>query len=374
MPRPAPHGLYMKRAPPAHVRIDDEPDPDYEPASIIGCRPDDEYASKGRIVFQAGGGSQFTMKVCTGELLHHIAEFVRRNRGGGEGGAAGATAGDDATPTIYRMIEEICEAQGLVLVRAEIDDGREPGAARQGGGERPRDGAAPGESRSWTASLYMTGGRGGGGLVLRGYRAPDATALASLYNAPILVRRSIVGRAARRQVESAPDPDYAEVRIAGVGFVDRRRIGGLVVFETGDGKQFPMTAFTGEVAGLIGEYAGDDRSCGEDLPTVYRMVEHICSSCGLALERVRIYESGQVMRANLYLAGKPVDGGEGGSGVGKEDEEGEEGEDEEGRGMVLRNYRASDATALASLYDVPILVSRSIIDRAPSVSDEDGRE
>lgn len=352
----------MKRAPPAPVRIDDEPDPDYEPVSIIGCRSDDEYGSKGRIVFQTGGGSQFTMKVCTGELLHHIAEFVRRNRGGGEGGAAGATAGDDTTPTIYRMIEEICEARGLVLVRAEIDDGMEPESGR--GGRQRQDGDAQGASRSWTASLYMTGGRGGGGLVLRGYRAPDATALASLYNAPILVRRSIVDRAARRQVESAPDPDYAEVRIAGVGFVDRRRISGLVVFETGDGKQFPMTAFTGEVAGLIGEYAGDDRSCGEDLPTVYRMVEHICSSCGLALARVRIYESGQVMRANLYLAGEPAEGGGGGGSA--------EAEEAEGRGMVLRNYRASDATALASMYDVPILVNRSIIDRAPSV-DEDGK-
>lgn len=363
--------LYMKRSPPAPVRIDDEPDPDYEPVSIIGCRSDDEYGNKGRIVFQTGGGSQFTMKVCTGELLHHIAEFVRRNRGGGEGGAAGATAGDDTTPTIYRMIEEICEARGLVMVRAEIDDGMEPEPGGGGGGggrpgRRRQDRDAQGASRSWTASLYMTGGRSGGGLVLRGYRAPDATALASLYNAPILVRRSIVDRAARRQVESAPDPDYAEVRIAGVGFVDRRRISGLVVFETGDGKQFPMTAFTGEVAGLIGEYAGDDRSCGEDLPTVYSMVEHICSSCGLALERVRIYESGQVMRANLYLAGEQAEGGGAGGVEGAEEEE-------ESRGMVLRNYRASDATALASLYDVPILVNRSIIDRAPS-ADEDGKE
>ena len=346
----------MKRAAPAAVRIDDEPDPEYEAASIIGCRPDDEYGSKGRIVFQTGGGSQFTMKVCTGELMHHIAEFVQRNRGGGEGGAAGATAGDDATPTIYRMIEETCEACGLVLVRAEIDDGGGSEAGRGGDkgeaeAEAEAEGpthwrAAAGQSRSWTATLYMTGGTGGRGLVLRDYRAPDATALASLYNAPILVRRSIVDRAARRQVDSAPDPNYAEVRIAGVGFVDRRRIGGLVVFESGDGKQFPMTAFTGEVAGLIGEYAGDDRSCGEDLPTVYRMFEHICSSCGLALERVRIYESGQVMRANLYLGGA----GPGGA--------------EEGRGIVLRNYRASDATVLASLYDVPILVSRSFIDKA----------
>ena len=342
----------MKRRPFAPVRIDDAPDPDYEAVSIIGCRPDDEYGSKGHVVFQTGDGAQFTMKVCTGELMHHIAEFVQRNRKRGEGGsAAGATAGDETTPTIYRMIEEICEAVGMVLVRVEIDDG----------------GGRGGTGGSWRAALYMTGGRKGGDSVLRGYRAPDATALASLYNAPILVRRSIIDSAARRQVMSAPDPDYAEVRVAGIGFIDRRRIGGLVVFESGDGKQFPMTAFTGEVAGLIGEYASDDRSCGEDLPTVYRMLESICSSCGLALERVRIYESGQVMRANLYLASgggsAPLPAGSGGRAKGK-------GEGE-GRTMVLRSYRASDATVLATLYDVPIMVSRSIIEKAPS-RDDDG--
>lgn len=345
------------------VRIDDRPDPGYEAVRIVGCSPDDEYGSKGRVVLRAEGGTEFAMRVCTGELVHHIAELVGRNRGGGdeEGGGQGATAGDESTPIVYRMIEEICEACGLVLVRVEVDGGEgAAGAAADGGGG---GGAGPPEpSRSWRASLYMAGVGGAEGAVLRGYRAPDALALASLYNAPILFRRSIIGRAARNQAASAPGDGYTPVRVSGVGFVDRRRIGGLVVFESDDGKQFPMTAFTGEVARIIGEHAGEDRSCGEDLPTVYRLVERICSLRGMEIERVRIYESGQVMRANLYLAASG-EGGAGGGGAGGE----------EGGGMVLRNYRASDATVLATLYDAPILISQSLAEKAEKSAAEMGR-
>ena len=348
----------MKRADRRAVRIDEKPDPDYEAVRIVGCRPDDEYGSRGRVVLRADGGTEFSMRVCTGELVHHIAELVGRNRGGGEGGAAGggATAGDDSTPIIYRMIEEICEACGLVLVRVEIDGGGGAG-----------DAAAGPQSRSWRASLYMAGVGGGEGAVLRGYRAPDAVALASLYNAPILFRRSIIDRAARNQAASAPGDGYMPVRVSGVGFVDRRRIGGLVVFESDDGRQFPMTAFTGEVARIIGEHASEDRSCGEDLPTVYRMVERVCSLRGLELERVRIYESGQVMRANLYLAAP------GGGGPGEAEGGGGGGNGGNG-GMVLRNYRASDATVLATLYDAPILVSQSLAEKAEKAAAGDKGE
>lgn len=324
------------------VRIDQEPDPGYEAVRIVGCGPDDEYGSTGRLVLRADGGTEFSMRVCTGELVHHIAELVGRNRGGGEGGSAGkgATAGDESTPIIHRMIEEICEACGLVLVRVEVDDGD--------AGESPAGAGAP--SRSWRASLYMEGVGGGEGAVLRGYRAPDAVALASLYNAPILFSRSIIDRAARRQAASAPGDGYTPVRVYGAGFVDRQRIEGLVVFESADGEKFPMSAFTGDVARIIAEHAGEDRSCGEDLPTVYRLVERVCSLRGLEIERVRIYESGQVMRANLYLASS-------GGGGGKDEGDG-------GGGMVLRNYRASDATVLAMLYDAPILMSDSIVEKA----------
>jgi bifunctional DNase/RNase len=55
----------------------------------------------------------------------------------------------------------------------------------------------------------------------------------------------------------------------------------------------------------------------------------------LILVKVKIYESGEVLRANLYFTGK--------------------------KDIVLRNYRASDAMALASYYSIPILVRKNLL-------------
>ena len=49
----------------------------------------------------------------------------------------------------------------------------------------------------------------------------------------------------------------------------------------------------------------------------------------------KIYESGEALRANLYFTGK--------------------------KDMVLRNYRASDAVALAVYYKIPILVRNNLL-------------
>jgi bifunctional DNase/RNase len=54
---------------------------------------------------------------------------------------------------------------------------------------------------------------------------------------------------------------------------------------------------------------------------------------------VRVYQSGSVLRANLYF--KTRDGS-----------------------LVLRNYRASDSIALAAYYDVPIKVRKGIFEEA----------
>jgi hypothetical protein len=50
---------------------------------------------------------------------------------------------------------------------------------------------------------------------------------------------------------------------------------------------------------------------------------------------VKIYESGEVLRANLYFTGK--------------------------KDLVLRNYRASDGLALATFYKIPILVRKTLL-------------
>jgi hypothetical protein len=65
------------------------------------------------------------------------------------------------------------------------------------------------------------------------------------------------------------------------------------------------------------------------------MLEEICEENETVLVKVKIYESGAALRANLYFTGK--------------------------KEMVLRNYRASDAVALATYYKIPILVRNNLL-------------
>ena len=65
------------------------------------------------------------------------------------------------------------------------------------------------------------------------------------------------------------------------------------------------------------------------------MLEDICDANELVLVKVKIYESGEALRANLYLTGK--------------------------KDLVLRNYRASDAVALAMYYNIPIMVRKYML-------------
>jgi hypothetical protein len=51
-----------------------------------------------------------------------------------------------------------------------------------------------------------------------------------------------------------------------------------------------------------------------------------------------LYQSGDAVRANLYFAGK--------------------------KDLVLRNYRASDAIALATFYSAPILIRKDLLKEA----------
>jgi len=92
-----------------------------------------------------------------------------------------------------------------------------------------------------------------------------------------------------------------------------------------------MHAFSGEVARHISNFMGEQ----QPIPTIYKMLEEICEENGIFLVKVKIYESGEALRANLYFTGK--------------------------KDMVLRNYRASDAVALAVYYKIPILVRNNLL-------------
>ena len=133
-------------------------------------------------------------------------------------------------------------------------------------------------------------------------------------------------------INQAPEPDYDSVKIDYVGFVDPYAVEGMVVLKADNGKEFHMRAFSGEVAKHISSF---DDSEGEQAPSIYRMIEEICEQNELTLVKVKIYDSGDVLRANLYLTGK--------------------------KDLVLRNHRASDAMALAAYYKIPLLVRKKLL-------------
>ena len=125
------------------------------------------------------------------------------------------------------------------------------------------------------------------------------------------------------------DADYETVKIDQVGIIDP--LTGAILFKD-ETVEFLMSGFSSEVAGFISGFLEGKR---EDPPTIYRLVEQICEENEILLVKVKIYETGGIFRANLYFTGK--------------------------KDMVFRNFRASDAIALATYYNIPVLVRKSML-------------
>jgi len=142
---------------------------------------------------------------------------------------------------------------------------------------------------------------------------------------------------ANLKINDAQEQDYDIVKITHIGFVDEYGLEGLLLLKSDDGKEFHMHAFSGEVARHISEFYSEKQS----VPTIYKMLEEICEVNEIVLVKVKIYESGQALRANLYFTGKTE--------------------------LVLRNYRASDAIALAVFYKIPILVRKNLLQETMKV-------
>ncbi|GFN40137.1 MAG: DUF151 domain-containing protein [Thaumarchaeota archaeon] len=134
------------------------------------------------------------------------------------------------------------------------------------------------------------------------------------------------------KIDQKIDSDYESVKITHVGFVDPYGVEGILVMRSVDNKEFHMRAFSGEVAKHITSFVNGQR---DTVPTVYNMLEEICEISEMLLVKIKVYESGSVLRANLYFTGK--------------------------KDVVMRNYRASDAVALASFYNTPILVRKNLL-------------
>lgn len=134
------------------------------------------------------------------------------------------------------------------------------------------------------------------------------------------------------KINEIQDSDYEDAKITYVGFVDPYGVEGLLILRSADGKEFHMRAFSGEVARHITNFIEGHR---DSIPTIYNMIEEVAELNELFMVKIKVYESGSVLRANLYFTGKTE--------------------------LVMRNYRASDAVALASFYNVPILVRKSLL-------------
>ncbi len=130
------------------------------------------------------------------------------------------------------------------------------------------------------------------------------------------------------------EDEYVVAKISYVGFADQLGLEGIVILKTFDGKEFPMRAFSGEVARHISRFQEGDKNT---IPTIYNLVEELAVTQDLLLLEVRVYQSGSVLRANLYFKNR------------KEN-------------IIMRNYRASDAIALAAYYDIPIHVRRNLFE------------
>jgi bifunctional DNase/RNase len=128
--------------------------------------------------------------------------------------------------------------------------------------------------------------------------------------------------------------DFVRVRVSEVGFADESGSEGLVWLKSEKGKAFAMRAFSGESAQHMQRFSRGDRS---SIPSVYNMLEEMADMEGLHLGGVEVYPAGTVLRAELQFLGK-------------------------GKDVLLTGYRASDAIALAMLYEVPILLHHSLLE------------
>lgn len=128
--------------------------------------------------------------------------------------------------------------------------------------------------------------------------------------------------------------EFIPVDISYVGFIDQFGLEGMVVLKNLQGDEFPIRAFSGEVAKHISRFRDGDKTT---IPTIYNLIEEISVLQDLLLIEVRIYRTGSVLRSNLYFkTRKDV--------------------------ISLTNYRASDSIALAAFFDVPIKIRRELFE------------
>ena len=90
------------------MEIDQAPDPDYDSVKIDYVGFVDPYALEGMVVLKADNGKEFHMRAFSGEVAKHISSFDESD--------------DEQSPSIYRMIEEICEQNAIFFNPKDEED------------------------------------------------------------------------------------------------------------------------------------------------------------------------------------------------------------------------------------------------------------
>lgn len=116
----------------------------------------DEDGLEGLVLLKAKSDETFTMRAFSGETAMHMSRFDKGDR--------------SSIPSVYNMIEEFAEKEGLHLAGVEVYP-----------------------SGSVLRSDLQFVGRAKE-MLLHGYRASDAIAMALFYDAPILLHRSLLER------------------------------------------------------------------------------------------------------------------------------------------------------------------------------------
>jgi bifunctional DNase/RNase len=129
---------------------------DFVPVKVAEVGFADEDGLEGLVLLKAQPDGSFTMRAFSGETAMHMSRFDKGDR--------------SSIPSVYNMIEEFAEKEGLHLAGIEVYP-----------------------SGSVLRSDLQFVGRGKE-MLLRGYRASDAIAIALFYDAPILLHRSLLER------------------------------------------------------------------------------------------------------------------------------------------------------------------------------------
>jgi len=129
---------------------------DFVPVKVAEVGFADEDGLEGLVLLKAQPEGTFTMRAFSGETAMHMSRFDKGDR--------------SSIPSVYNMIEEFAEKEGLHLAGIEVYP-----------------------SGSVLRSDLQFVGRGKE-MLLRGYRASDAIAIALFYDAPILLHRSLLER------------------------------------------------------------------------------------------------------------------------------------------------------------------------------------